>query len=425
MALSTGEKLRDARLARGLSLEQISESLHIRASYLQALEENSLEKIPSRTQARGFIRSYGKYLELDMDDLLETPSSNEQNPMSYESDNPEETLEGSKISSNLIYKEIGETLRQRREVLGLSKDDIEAHTHIPIHYVDFIESGEFDSFPSPAQARGMLNNYLHFLEFKPEEIMNRYAEALLVRLSERRSQQPQTERNIPAPRPRRKTAKVPQWVRMFLSPDLILITMVGVIVVSLTIWGIGRVTRAQSEQEPQPTAPSLVEALLPTSTLAPTATQTPQAADNGIPLGAENPEEPATLIPTVQIAPGTTLEVFVIVRQRAYLKVTVDGTVAFDGRTTPGNNLTFSGSEEIRLLTGNAAALQVYFNDQDQGVLGIFGEVTELIFTTDGVIRPTKVPTATPQATETPTVTPLGAPTTVVDLPPEPNTPVP
>ena len=117
--------------------------------------------------------------------------------------------------------------------------------------------------------------------------------------------------------------------------------------------------------------------------------------------------------------------VVVIVRQRAYLKVTVVGTVAFDGRTTPGNNLTFSGSEEIRLLTGNAAALQVYFNDQDQGVLGIFGEVTELIFTTDGVIRPTKVPTATPQATETPTVTPLGAPTTVVDLPPEPNTPVP
>ncbi len=139
----------------------------------------------------------------------------------------------------------------------------------------------------------------------------------------------------------------------------------------------------------------------------------------------DDPEQPATPIPTVQIAPGTTLEVFVIVRQRAYLKVTVDGTVAFDGRTNPGNNLTFTATDEIRVLTGNAAALQVYFNDQDQGVLGIFGEVTELIFTTDGVIRPTKVPAATPLATETAHNHTQGDPTEDVDLPPEPNTPVP
>ncbi len=86
-------------------------------------------------------------------------------------------------------------------ILGLSRDDIEAHTHIPIHYVDFIENGEFDSFPSPAQARGMLTNYLNFLEFKPEEIMNRYAEALLIRLSERQTQQSPTTAKYPKPPP--------------------------------------------------------------------------------------------------------------------------------------------------------------------------------------------------------------------------------
>jgi cytoskeletal protein RodZ len=424
MEQTTGQKLREARIDRGLTLEEVSESLHIRVSYLEALESDALERIPSQPQARGFVRSYGKHLDLNIQDLLSEPEQ-KKTPRQSDEINKENPTEDSEVSYHLIFKEIGATLRQRRDVLGLSRDDIEAHTHIPIHYVDFIESGDFDKFPSPAQARGMLHNYLNFLEFKPDEIMNRYAEALMLRLSERRTQQSPSGKPNTVPRPRRKTPKAPQWVRMFLSPDLILITIVGVIVVGLTIWGIGRVTRAQSEQVPQPTAPSLVEALLPTSTLAPSASPTPQQSTGGDLQGVDVVDQPPTEIPTVQVAPGTTLEVFFIVRQRAYLQVTVDGTIAFDGRTSIGNNLTFTATDEIRILTGNAAALQVYFNDQDQGVIGIFGEVAELIFTSDGVIRPTKVPTATPEFTETPTATPEGAPTDEVDLPPEQNTPVP
>ena len=40
--------------------------------------------------------------------------------------------------------------------------------------------------------------------------------------------------------------------------------------------------------------------------------------------------------------------------QRAYLRVTVDGTVKFDGRTTPGSAYPFEGRERIEVLTGRA-----------------------------------------------------------------------
>lgn len=211
---------------------------------------------------------------------------------------------------------------------------------------------------------------------------------------------------------------------MFFSPDFILISSLGIFVIILTIWGIGRITRTQSELAPLPTAPSLVEALLPTATPAPSPTAT-LAVDSGaelLDIGSQDQEE--TLIPTVQVASGASLQIFINARQRAYLQVVTDGVIAYDGRTSPNDNLTFTAQDEIVLKTGNAAALQVYFNDQNLGVLGIFGEVVELIFNREGVIRPTKAPTPTIELQATPTTDTTPTPDEV-NLPPEQDTPVP
>lgn len=427
MAESPGTKLRRTREEKDLSIEKISEDLHIRIKYLRALEADNLDAIPSLPQARGFLRSYANYLGLTPEHILDEKKKKVQpTPAPAPVDeSADESFDSSFV--HLIFNEIGDALRQRRDILGLSKADVEAHTRIPAYYVDYMEAGEFSSFPSPAQARGMLHNYVEFLDLDADEIMSKYADALQTSLTERQATE---DARKPAKVPKQQKApliRVPQWVRMFLSPDLILITTVGIIVIGLTIWGIGRVIRTQAEQSPLPTAPSLVEALLPTATVAPTETTAPaQSGSDGELLAIENPETEDTAIPTVPVAGGSSIQVFMIVRQRTYLQVTVDGTVAYDGRTAPTNNLTFTGQEEIRVLTGNAAAIQLFYNEQDLGVLGIFGEIVEIIFTREGVIRPTKVPTPTLLATETPTITP--EPTTTPsggNLPPEPNTPVP
>ena len=330
------------------------------------------------------------------------------------------------ISYHLIFREIGATLQERRNLLGLSKDDIEAHTHIPSHYVDYIEAGDFHRFPSPAQARGMLNNYVSFLDVPADTIMGQYAEALQLRRTERQSSVSNSEPEpLLSPAPPIRRLKMPNWVRMFITPDLILITSVGLIVIFMTIWGIGRVSQARANRTAVPTAPSLVEALLPTATLVPTPTATqPVSADNQtVNPDPVQPEE--TPIPTVQIAGGSSIQAYIITRQRAYLRVTVDGAVAYDGRVIPGENITFSGLEEIRILTGNAAALQIFFNDQDLGVLGIYGEVAEIFLTREGVIRPTPAPTPTIPPEQLFTETPQVTPTSDVDLPEQQDTPVP
>ena len=425
---SIGQKLRNAREEQELSLERISEELHIRIAYLEALEKDSFDLIPSLVQAKGFLRLYTSFLNLTEGNLLKNPISSptEEEEMDFEDIEDSDESGGEKTTQDL-FEEIGYELRHRRDVLGLSRFDIEAHTHIPAHYIGYIEAGEFDRFPSPTQARGMLINYINFLDVPSDPILLKYAEALQLELIKRREledsdvQGAKSKFTIPKP----KIFQVPQWVRMFLSPDLVLVSVLGVTIIALTIWGIGRVTRAQSEIVPQPTAPSIMEALLPTATTAPTPTASLQVSDSGELLNIDVPVEEETPIPTIPVSSASSIQVFLVVRQRTFLRVKVDGEIEYEGRAIPDDNLTFIGEESIEVLTGNAAGVHVYYNDQDLGVLGIAGEVIELIYTREGVIYPTAAPTPTLSPEEIQSDTPSPTPEEDTTLPTAPNTPIP
>ena len=69
-AARLGEELRDARLALGLSVEDIAASLRIRRGYLLALEEGRLRDLPALAYALGFVRSYARALGLDEDEMV-------------------------------------------------------------------------------------------------------------------------------------------------------------------------------------------------------------------------------------------------------------------------------------------------------------------------------------------------------------------
>lgn len=68
--LGIGERLRNAREARGLSLSALEATTHIRGVYLQALEEERFDHLPGRVYALGFLRTYARALGLDPDDLV-------------------------------------------------------------------------------------------------------------------------------------------------------------------------------------------------------------------------------------------------------------------------------------------------------------------------------------------------------------------
>jgi cytoskeleton protein RodZ len=68
---SIGEALRSAREAQGKSVEDAAAATRIRPSYLEALEREQFEQLGGNVYAKGFLRSYAKFLGIDPAPLLD------------------------------------------------------------------------------------------------------------------------------------------------------------------------------------------------------------------------------------------------------------------------------------------------------------------------------------------------------------------
>lgn len=74
-----GQRLKAAREEKKLTLEKVFQAIRIRVNYLQALEDDDLTSMPSPVQARGYLRNYAEFLELDLDKVLEEVRISQQN----------------------------------------------------------------------------------------------------------------------------------------------------------------------------------------------------------------------------------------------------------------------------------------------------------------------------------------------------------
>ena len=65
-----GNTLREARVRRNLTLQQVEEDTKIRVKYIQAMENEDFDVMPGATYVKGFLRTYSTYLGLDPDVIL-------------------------------------------------------------------------------------------------------------------------------------------------------------------------------------------------------------------------------------------------------------------------------------------------------------------------------------------------------------------
>ncbi len=474
---TVGERLRAAREARNLSLAEAAAATSIKFNQLQELEEDHPEVFSSGVQARGLLRLYAAFLNLDASELIAlwnppvkteepektvepkaaiqpaepdglTPPAEPANLQNVEAD---ETGKSASVSqpkpekkpapglwlllmeklkallarvpvpekirdiasktkfpnllpkakpseaaapletSQEIFKEIGADLRDHRLVMDLSLSDIEHFTNLKRMVLVAIEEGRFNDLPSTVQGRGMLNNYAKFLAMDDSAIMDRYAQALLLQREER-----MPSRKAPEPALSVKV-NMPEGLRRVLNPDLVIGGAVIVALFVFILWGASQMLSSSGEEPTE--APSISQMLqvTPSASPIPDLTQTVEAAQSTVPATAVPGVVIAQSTPTsVATANAAPLQVYIIAHDRAYMRIEVDGISAFDGRVIPDNVYTYSGSNLIKLLTGNGAALEVYFNQEYLGKLGDVGEVVNLSFSLQGLQTPTPRPQATP-----------------------------
>jgi len=87
-----GELLRETRLNKGYSYEDIQEITKIRTRYIKAIEEGDLTQLPGPFYSKAFIRTYAEALELSPDILLE-----------YEHTLPKANINDVTVKSNINY----------------------------------------------------------------------------------------------------------------------------------------------------------------------------------------------------------------------------------------------------------------------------------------------------------------------------------
>jgi hypothetical protein len=196
-----------------------------------------------------------------------------------------------------------------------------------------------------------------------------------------------------------------------LNRDVFIGAFIIIFILGFGIWGglqIGELRTAADEAVPTP--PSIAEVLLPTPTVTqqPTPTATVLAAIEA--EAAITPDQSGANAAATPIALIGPVRLQVIVRERAYMRIIVDDEVEFDGRVLTGSVYAFAGQELIEVITGSGSALQLFYNENDLGVLGTYGEAVDFVITIDGVQTPTPTITLTPTETVTPEVTPTPNP---------------
>ena len=68
--LGIGPSLREARIRRGIGLDRVEAATRIRTRYLEAIEDDRWDELPAEAYAKGFLRTYATYLELDPQQYL-------------------------------------------------------------------------------------------------------------------------------------------------------------------------------------------------------------------------------------------------------------------------------------------------------------------------------------------------------------------
>lgn len=71
MSLTLGEKLRQAREARGISISEVAEQTRISALYLESIENNDYRNLPGGIFNKGFVKSFAKYVGVDEHEALQ------------------------------------------------------------------------------------------------------------------------------------------------------------------------------------------------------------------------------------------------------------------------------------------------------------------------------------------------------------------
>lgn len=247
---------------------------------------------------------------------------------------------------------LGDTLRERRIALGLSIEQVQEGTHIRGRLLEAIEEGNYDRLPNPGYVRGYVSSYARFLELDPVPLLNMYK-------AETGAGRP-NQLNLP----QTSEAVAPTGQQHAFPVRAAVTIAVIVALVALVAWAL---TRIWSGPEPTPVEPTAITE--PT----PTPSEDQPSADTTEPAEAVAEETPATKQPQ-----PFTLTVRVADDGASWLRIKVDGKVAYEGVLTGGQSKEYEVTKTATLRIGKPESVTILRDGSEVAVkdTGDIGSLT-------------------------------------------------
>jgi cytoskeletal protein RodZ len=255
---------------------------------------------------------------------------------------------------------LGEDFRSAREARGLSLSDVAERLHIRSVYLAAIEDEDWHVIGAPVYVRGFMRTYARFLGLDPEAAVARFASTM-----------PPGTPPAAAPRPAAPTANETAAGERS-SPSLaavlaVIVAVAAVLFVAYEFYQYRAGAPAGVPVAQTTAAPADVLAPAADATLAPDL-----SAETAAPETASSP-----------VAAGLKRGLTVHVTAMSWLRIAVDGTVAYEGILPAGATKSFSG-KRAAVRVGNAGGVRIVVNGRPLGPLGASGDVVERTFVLTG-----------------------------------------
>jgi cytoskeletal protein RodZ len=251
---------------------------------------------------------------------------------------------------------VGRALAQARLAAGLTVDEVSTVTRVRVPIVQSIEQDDFSRCGGDVYARGHIRTLARAVGLDPEPLIEQFAaEHEAAELPVKVAPVYEAER-IRSVEPRR-----PNWTAAMIAAIVAVIGFVGFTVFS----GGGSGGSGGSTAKSAASSPAVTSAA-PTATPRGNEVPSPQPSDSAI---AAAPPGKVTVKVT---ADGGT----------SWIQATdSNGKMLFQDSLRKGESKTWSDDKKIKLIVGNAGAVQLFVNGKDLGAAGSDGQVVRLTYT--------------------------------------------
>jgi cytoskeletal protein RodZ len=279
---------------------------------------------------------------------------------------------------------VGEKLRSERQRQNRSLSAIASDTCISSRYLQAIETDDISTLPG-------------FFFYK--SFVKQYTAALGI---DYRTVEADVERMVPAeeidPLPvlsaSYQIAKTEGRITRF--PRNKAVWSAGLLLVTLAAGGGFFRWWQKNQRGPGDAVPEVAQAAAPVAAAVPV-TQAPAA----VPISMSTEPPAATPAPAPELAkpaPSTKVEsaklsVDLSAKEKTWVSLSSDGKTVFSGVLDPSQTKNIEGLENAKLLTGNAAGLEVRWNGKPIGPLGSRCQVKVVVFTPENfqILSPRKM----------------------------------